>query len=99
MRERVMMATDYYDDYRESGRDDEAQKVKDRFGPELKAYPSFKAAESARRKLNKQRRYLESQPQTEAIKKRLKELDEREAEIMLRARTVYIRAKEARDGP
>lgn len=95
MREIVMTAMDHYEDYMGSGRTAQADEIKQKFGPELSVAGAFKSADSARRKINKARRYLESQPDTAANKAQLDQLDEQEAEIMLRVRQAYIKAKEA----
>jgi hypothetical protein len=78
-------------DYQAKGDRAEIEAYKRSRAVDLKVVGAIDAAEKQRRRLNKQRKFLEKQNPPD-LAERLKKLDELEKEAMLRARKAYIQA-------
>lgn len=94
-RESVLDADGRLSEYEEAGTDAEIADFMQRRAVDIDAIGAFKAAEKARRKINKLRRELESLPQSADIRDELKRLDEDELAIMKDARRAYAAARRA----
>jgi cell fate (sporulation/competence/biofilm development) regulator YmcA (YheA/YmcA/DUF963 family) len=94
-RESVLDADGRLSEYEEVGTDAEIADFMQRRAVDIDAIGAFKAAEKARRKINKLRRELERLPQSTDVRDELKRLDEDELAIMKGARRAYADARRA----